>query len=168
MHNRASHEANVLGAAAMAAEGTMRAAVERAVGLGGALPGALVTIDAYPGQSIEDLRAALGISQPGTVRLVNRLEREGWAERRPGRGRAVALALTPAGRRVLRKLLAAREEALAELLSPLEPSERRALTGALERILASQTHDRVALEHLCRLCRRSACGDRCPVAMALG
>jgi DNA-binding MarR family transcriptional regulator len=158
--------ANLLGAASLSVADTVRQAVERAVGLGGAVPAALVTIDAYPGHSIEQLRAALALSQPGTVRLVDRLEREGWAERRSGAGRSVALVLTPAGRGVVRKLLAARDEALAEMLEPLQPSERDQLVPLLEKVLAARTHERRDLEHLCRLCRRRAC-EHCPVAAEL-
>jgi DNA-binding MarR family transcriptional regulator len=141
-------------------------AVVRAVGAGGAVPAALVTIDAYPHRSIEQLRSALGISQPGTVRLVDRLEREGWAQRKAGDGRALAVALTPAGRRVVARLLAARDEALGEVLEPLGPAERDQLTPILEKLLAARTRERQDLEHLCRLCRRSVC-ESCPVAGAL-
>src|SRR3712207_2247457 len=124
MHVPDARVANLLGAASLSVADAVRRAVEEAVGAGGAIPAGLVTIDAYPGHSIEQLRAALGLSQPGAVRLVDRLEREGWAERRSGTGRSVALFLTPAGRRVVRRLLSARDAALAELLEPLEPAER--------------------------------------------
>jgi DNA-binding MarR family transcriptional regulator len=166
MHDPDARCANLLGAASVSVAEVVRVAVERVVGVGGAVPAALVTIDAYSGNSIEQLRAALGISQPGTVRLVDRLEREGWAQRRAGKGRAVALVLTPAGRRVVKRLLAARDEALAEMLAPLEPSERGELMPLLEKLVAAQTHERADLEHLCRLCQRKVCED-CPVAGAL-
>jgi DNA-binding MarR family transcriptional regulator len=166
MHIPDSRCANLLGAACLSVSEAVTEAVERAVGVGGALPAALVTIDAYPHRSIEQLRTALGISQPGTVRLVDRLEREGWAQRKAGDGRAVAVALTPAGRRVVTRLLAARDEALAEVLEPLGPTERRQLVPVLEKLLATQTRERRDLEHLCRLCHRSAC-QSCPVAGAL-
>jgi MarR family transcriptional repressor of emrRAB len=167
MHIRGARCANLLGAASLSVAEAVRAAVERVVGAGGAVSAALVTIDAYPGHSIEQLRAALGISQPGTVRLVDRLEREGWAKRHAGEGRAVALVLTPAGRRVVKRLLAARDAALAEMLAPLDPSERDELMPLLEKLVVAQTHERRDLEHLCRLCQRRACQD-CPVAAELG
>jgi MarR family transcriptional repressor of emrRAB len=166
MHSPADRLANLVGAASLAIADAIREAVEQAVGLGGAVPAALVTIDAYPRHSIEQLRAALGLSQPGTVRLVDRLEHQGWAERRAGEGRAVALVLTPAGRRVVKKLLAAREHALSEMLDRLGPGERAQLAPVLEKLLASRTHQRRDLEHLCRLCQREACDD-CPVATTL-
>jgi DNA-binding MarR family transcriptional regulator len=77
MHPLGDRCANLLGAASLSVAGAVRDAVERTVGLGGAVPAALVTIDAFPRHNIEQLRAALGISQPGTVRLVDRLEGEG-------------------------------------------------------------------------------------------
>jgi MarR family transcriptional repressor of emrRAB len=115
---------------------------------------------------MEALRAALGISQPGVVRLVERLETQGWVRRDSDNGRAVALEVTPAGRRVVTKLLAARNTALAAMLDPLEPEEQRQLTPLLEKLLAARTHDRRQLERLCRLCQRRVC-EQCPVAGAL-
>jgi MarR family transcriptional regulator, negative regulator of the multidrug operon emrRAB len=166
MHIPDERCANLLGAACLSVSEAVTKAVEGAVGVGGAVPAALVTIDAYPNRGIEQLRSALGISQPGTVRLVDRLEDEGWAKRRAGDGRAVAVTLTPAGRRVVTRLLTARDEALRELLEPLGPTERDQLTPVLEKLLAAQTRERRDLEHLCRLCHRSAC-ESCPVAGAL-
>jgi MarR family transcriptional regulator, negative regulator of the multidrug operon emrRAB len=166
MHYQAPPVANLLGAASLAVADAVRDAVEKATGFGGALPAALVTIDAYPLRSMEALRIALGISQPGVLRLVERLETEGWVRRRPAKGRAVALELTPSGRRTVAKLLSARENALAALLEPLSSAERRQLTPLLAKLLAAQTHDRGSLERLCRLCQRPAC-RHCPVAGAL-
>jgi DNA-binding MarR family transcriptional regulator len=166
MHHREQRTANLLGAASLAVADSLREAVEGATGFGGALPAALVTLAAYPRRNMEALRAALGISQPGVVRLVERLESQGWVRRDSDNGRAVALEVTPAGRRVVTKLLAARDTALTALLDPLEPEEQRQLTPLLEKLLAARTHDRRQLEHLCRLCRRRVC-EQCPVAGAL-
>jgi MarR family transcriptional regulator, negative regulator of the multidrug operon emrRAB len=127
------------------------------------VPAALVTIDAYRDQSIEELRGALGLSQPGTVRLVDRLVAEGWAERRPGRRpRTVSLALTAAGRRMARRVVAARERAVRELIAPLA-AEAEVLERALERLLHTRGHRGRDPERVCRLCARAVC-ERCPVA----
>lgn len=166
MHYQEARTANLLGAASLAVADAVRDAVEKATGFGGALPAALVTIDAYPGRSMEALRIALGISQPGVVRLVERLEAEGWVRRGPAEGRAVALELTPSGRRTVAKLLSARDEAVIALLEPLSSEERRQLAPLLAKLLAAQTHDRRSLEQLCRLCQRPVC-EQCPVAGAL-
>jgi DNA-binding MarR family transcriptional regulator len=166
MHSPDLRTANLLGAASLATSDAVRAAVESAVGFGGAVPAALVTIDALPGRSMESLRAALGISQPGIVRLVERVEAEGWVRRRQRTGRAVALELTAAGRRVVARLLEARDAALAASLESLGEAERRRLAALLEKLLDAQTKERVDVERLCRLCRRAVC-ERCPVAHAV-
>jgi DNA-binding MarR family transcriptional regulator len=130
------------------------------------VPAALVTLDAYPDRSMEALRAALGISQPGAVRLVERMEQRGWVRRRSADGRTTALSLTASGRRTVGKALQARDDALGRLLEPLDAAERRALEPLLAKLLAAQTGERRDLERLCRLCHRDAC-DRCPVDLAL-
>src|SRR3954447_5020093 len=124
MHAQTPRTANLVGAWSLVVADAVTRATERRTGLGGAVPAALVTIGAYRDQSIEELRGALGLSQPGTVRLVDRLESEGWVQRRPGRRpRTVALALTPAGRRMFRRVVAARERTVAELIAPLRADE---------------------------------------------
>jgi MarR family transcriptional repressor of emrRAB len=166
MHDRSVRDRNLIGAFALAAADAMRRATEEAVGQGGASAAALVTIGAYPGRSLERLRVALEISQPGTVRLVERLEHAGWVERRPSAGRASALHLTAGGEALVDRLLYARERALAGVLEGVEPAAVAALAAAAEQALAARTSDRAALERQCRLCLRAACDD-CPVAGAL-
>jgi DNA-binding MarR family transcriptional regulator len=159
--------ANLLGALALEAAGALDAATRPVVGQAGAAAAALVTIAAHPGRTIEQLRAPLGLSQPGAVRLVERLAHAGWVERTgPGGRRGFALDLTPQGESVLDDLLAARRAALAELLEPLGARERTQLTGLLEKLLAARSGDRSDLERLCRLCEWRTC-DRCPVAGAV-
>jgi DNA-binding MarR family transcriptional regulator len=163
----AARAANLLGAVALDAAGALEAATRPVVGQGGAAAAALVTIAAHPGRSIEALRAPLGLSQPGAVRLVERLVDLGWVERAgPGGRRGLELRLTPEGEEVLDELLRARRAALAELLEPLTPAERDRLSGLLEKLLAARTSDRPDLERLCRLCEWRIC-DACPVAGAL-
>ena len=157
---------NLAGAWSFAVADAIRRAVEGVTGVGGAVPAALVTIDAYPRQTMEELRSALQLSQPGTLRLVERLEDEGWVRRQPGRSRAAGLVLTAAGRRMKDRLLAARDGALAQLLEPLSARERSQLEKLLEKLLAEQTEDYTALRRLCRLCQRPVC-ERCPVSAAL-
>src|ERR671914_299457 len=116
MHpNRNMHElciqqrdVNVVGAFALAAADASRQAAERSLGQGASAPAALITIGAYPGRTIEQLRQPLGLSQPGALRLVERLEDAGWVARRAANGRGVALSLTPSGEKVVAELLQAR------------------------------------------------------------
>jgi DNA-binding MarR family transcriptional regulator len=163
MYSRNTRTANLLGALALEAARMMET-VREPVGQGGAAASALVTIGAYPGRTIEQLRVPLGLSQPGAVRLVERLAAAGWVERAGSRGRrGFELRLTEAGQEVVDDLLARRRAALAELLEPLSDIDRRRLEGILEKLLAARTNDRTDLERLCRLCERRVC-VHCPVA----
>src|SRR5918992_3361707 len=149
--------ANLLGALALEAAGAIEA-VHEPVGQGGAAASALVTIDAYPGRTIEQLRAPLGLSQPGAVRLVERLTAAGWVEHTGSRGRrGFELRVTADGRAVVDELLARRRAALDDLLAPLSEPERAQLGRLLDKLLACRTHDRADLERLCRLCERRVC-----------
>jgi MarR family transcriptional repressor of emrRAB len=164
----AARTANLLGALSLEAVGAQEAATRPVVGQAGAAAAALVTIAAHPARTIERLRAPLGLSQPGAVRLVERLTASGWVERSGAGGRrGFELRLTAQGQAVLDELLAARRAALAALLDPLSERERAQLTGLLEKLLGARTHDRADLERLCRLCEWRGCRS-CPVAGALG
>ena len=160
--------ANLLGALALEAVGAQEAATHGVVGQAGAAAAALVTIAARPGRSIEQLRAPLSLSQPGAVRLVERLVAAGWVERAGGGGRrGLELRLTARGEGVLEDLLVARRAALAELLDPLSDREQVQLARLLEKLLGARSGDRADLERLCRLCEWRVC-RRCPVAGAVG
>ncbi|HEV3378803.1 MAG TPA: MarR family transcriptional regulator [Thermoleophilaceae bacterium] len=159
--------ANLLGAVALEGAGALDAATRPVVGQAGAAAAALVTIAAHPKRSIEQLRAPLGLSQPGAVRLVERLVAAGWVERSgPGGRRGFALELTAEGVAVLDHMLAARRAALEQLLAPLTKEDRAQLEPLLEKLLAAQTGDRSDLERLCRLCEWRICRG-CPVAGAV-
>jgi MarR family transcriptional repressor of emrRAB len=150
--------ANLLGVTALVAADRLRAAVEADLGSGGSGPAALVHLQAYPGESVEALRRVLGISQPATVRIVDRLAADGLLERRRGPDRrTLALHLTAAGERAAAGVLAGRARTLDELLDVLTDDERAALTPLLERIVASLAGDRPQARRVCRLCDRGAC-----------
>jgi DNA-binding MarR family transcriptional regulator len=165
MYSGDARTSNLLGAFGLEVARVLDA-VNGPVGERGAAASALVTIGAYPGRTIEQLRRPLALSQPGAARLVDRLARAGWVEREGSRGRhGFELRLTSAGRAVRDELLARRRAALADLLAPLSGDERALLEGLLEKLLAGQAHERLDLERLCRLCERRVC-ERCPVAAA--
>jgi MarR family transcriptional repressor of emrRAB len=139
---------NLLATCAVALAERVRDAAEAATGLGAGAPAAVVALSGFlDGQSVNSLALVLGMSHPGTVRLVDRLEQEGLVERRRDArdGREVRLVATTAGR------------AAAERVPHLE------------RLLAAMTPDRSAARHTCRLCDIDACGhpDTCPVTLAL-
>jgi DNA-binding MarR family transcriptional regulator len=149
---------NLLGVASLAAGDRMRAGVERTLGWGGAGPAALVHLAAHPAESAEALHRVLGISQPGTAQVVERLVDQGLLERRPGRDRRTqALHLTARGRRAVERLIERRAEALGTLLAPLTDGERAQLTPLLEKIVAGLADDRPEALRTCRLCDREAC-----------
>jgi DNA-binding MarR family transcriptional regulator len=82
---------------------------------------------------ITELAEAERVAQPSMTTLVSRLEEQGLVERRsdPLDGRAVVVALTPAGRAELERMTTARAELLARRLEALTAEERAALAAAL-------------------------------------
>jgi DNA-binding MarR family transcriptional regulator len=161
-----ARSANLLGALALETLGAQEQAIEDVLGQGGGAAGALVTIHKYPDRTVEQLREPLGLSQPGAARLVERLVRSGWVERRgPGGRRGLQIRLTAAGEEMFDGLLVARRTALEALLAPLSDAERQTLDGLFERLLGARTETHADTVRLCRVCERRAC-LRCPVARA--
>jgi DNA-binding MarR family transcriptional regulator len=163
--------ANLLGALALTLADRADAAVRDGAGVAGSDAAALVTLRNYAeGQPLDLLRRALALSHPGVVRVADRLQARGLVERRRSDvdGRAVALRLTPAGRRAADEALAARGEAIAAALGALDATERRTLDGMLERMLGAETTDTTASLVICRMCDPDVCGHpaRCPVTQA--
>ena len=102
------------------------------------------------------------------MRLVDRLQDAGYVTRRRGEdARSVSVHLTPAGRRVARRVTAARAQVLREVLGDLTPAERETLDGLLSRVLPGLIRGPGATRWMCRFCDTTACGrseGRCPVA----
>ena len=73
--------ANLLGAIALGLADDILETAERHVAHGGCTPAALYVIGHEPGLSIDFLARVLGMSHPGTVRLVDRLEADGLIQR---------------------------------------------------------------------------------------
>jgi DNA-binding MarR family transcriptional regulator len=156
---------NLLGALALRLVDGLHHEAFATLGYGGESAAALVTLGVEPGFSINDLRQALQLSHPGTVRLVDRLAQQGWVERRPGSdGRTVALFLTDAGHAKRHQLLAARRNQLQGAMQALTSEECAQLTPLLEKMLVAMTTSAAAAFAICRLCEEEVCpGDRCPV-----
>jgi DNA-binding MarR family transcriptional regulator len=158
--------ANLLGVTALAAVDLLKPPVDAEAGHGGGAAGALVHLSAWPGESVERLRRVLGISQPATVRTVNRLVADGLLERRPGPDRrTVALYPTAAGRAAAERVLEARTAALQDFLAPLDAGERERLLPLLERLAGALADDRPGAVRVCRLCDRDACYGSAPCPM---
>lgn len=156
---------NLLGALALGLTDSLNIAVAANAGYGGETPAALVTLGAEPGISINTLRQILNLSHPGTVRLIDRLEKDGLVERRAGAdGRTLALFLTEAGQQRRLAILAQRQQHLHLALDCLSSTEQKQLTKLLEKMLAAMTIDELRAYMLCRLCEEEVCPqDRCPV-----
>lgn len=150
--------AQLLGVLALAAVDRFRSAADGALGRGGAHSGALVHLDAHPGESVQGLAAVLGVSHPAAVKIADRLTADGLIERRVATdGRVRELHPTASGRRMAAEVLAGRAGALGDVLAVLDPGERESLERLLERLVAGLAEDRAAALTVCRLCDRAAC-----------
>jgi DNA-binding MarR family transcriptional regulator len=168
---RVSAETNVIGAMAIALADTLRTATEAAAEMPASFPAALAALRTWAsGRTVDVLAEGLRVSHSRTVRVVDRLERDGLARRRPDPedARAVRVELTPAGRRAADRVLAARAVALDDALSGLTSPQRAGLSELASAVLTELTPDRATARGICRLCDPDACGhpDHCPVTRA--
>ena len=159
---------NMFGALALAATDAIRRGAETDVAFGGETAAALNLIGHVREINIDGLATGLGLSHPGTVRLVDRLVRAGLALREPSANdrRAVELRLTAGGKRLRKKVMSRRRHAMDDLLAPLSIEERSQLEAAVSKLLyAHVVTERDALG-TCRFCDERACAE-CPVNAAL-
>lgn len=159
---------NLLGTLLLALSDSITHEVNTVAGHSGATAAALTFLAQEPGVGIEQLKRPLGLTQSATVRLVDRLVADGLAERRAGNnGRAIAVHLNPAGDLAARQILDRRHTVLRDTLGALEDAERAAMTGMVEKLLASITTGPEHGERICRMCDLDACPiQRCPVNIA--
>jgi MarR family transcriptional regulator, negative regulator of the multidrug operon emrRAB len=159
--------ANLLGAAALAVNDLAVAEAKQGAGASASGAAALVVLDYAGSLSVTDLGRRIGLSQPAAARMVDALEASRLVERKPGSGRSVAVQLTPAGRRALRRAIAARETPLVSLVDSLDEDEQDTLSTLLAKLL-TQLYESGANERICRLCDHVGCtaNDVCPVGEA--
>src|SRR5437763_931678 len=127
--------ANRLGAMALTLSDRVREATERATGIAGGAPAALVSLREWAdGRSVELLAEAMRVSHSRAVRVVDRLEADGLARREhdPSDGRRALVWLEPAGRELADRILEARRGVLLSVLRELEVADVR----DLDRLLA--------------------------------
>jgi DNA-binding MarR family transcriptional regulator len=160
--------ANVLGTLALTIGDRTAAGTRRAARHGAHTPAALVSLLWYPDRPIAFLAARLRISHPGAVQLSERLAADGLLQRVPGAdGRTRLLALTAAGERAARSVLAERSTVLERAVEALDNRTLAAVTEGVCAMLAALTDDLLTSEHMCRMCDEHACPDeRCPVERA--
>lgn len=156
--------ANIIGALALALSDALLQAAEKEAPEAGPAAAAMALLTHEPGMPIERLRRALGLSHPGAVRLVDRLEREGVVIRGGSERdrRAVALNLTAKGTNALRAILLARQTTLTNALAGLTLAERKTFARLAEKMLRAALRGEDHAYAMCRLCDEIACGD-CPV-----
>jgi DNA-binding MarR family transcriptional regulator len=126
---------------------------------------ALNIVGFWEGVTNAQLARALKLSHTATVRLVDKLEAQGFVEAREGQDkRATHFHLTEAGRNAVEPALIARCAAARGYLSVLTDAEERQLAHLLEKLIRPLAIDAYAVSHFCRLCEFTACpGDRCPM-----
>jgi DNA-binding MarR family transcriptional regulator len=159
---------NTFGALALATSDAIRRGAQAGVAHGGETAAALNLVGHAPGLHIDDLAGGLGLSHPGTVRLVDRLVADGLMERKasPADRRAVELYLTRAGTRMRRSVLGGRRAATADLLAPLNARERDQLEAIVAKLLHAHVGNQEDALGTCRFCDERDCPD-CPVGEAL-
>jgi MarR family transcriptional regulator, negative regulator of the multidrug operon emrRAB len=167
----ASRSANLLGSVSLSVVDRVRAATAARSDSAGEGDAGLVTLGTFlNGASVEELSRALGLSHSATVRLVDRLERRGDVQRRPGHDRrSLAVVATAQGRARAKDTLEAREAALEELLEPLTERERAHLAFLHSKLLERLVELDARPANVCRLCDADGCGHyegRCPVTEA--
>jgi DNA-binding MarR family transcriptional regulator len=165
----AGHLRNVLGALAVAATDLLTEDAQ-ADGYYPAEHAAIILIGTVDGLSQEDLQRRLGLSQPGTTRLVDRLAVRGLLIRAPGPDRRTnALRLTTAGVLEAERALARRHELLGPLIAGLDDAEQRAAAKLIDRMLATLVRSGRSPWRICRECDQAACHAgqcQCPVEEA--
>ena len=162
---------NLLGALALAVSDRTAEALDSAAGRSDSAAAALsALLNFLDRPSIDLLRQVLGLTSSGTVRLVDRLEKEGLVRRGQGPdGRTTAVSLTPEGRRAAERVAAARAGVLTSALATLSAEERITLEELTGNVLRGMIRGPGAVRWTCRLCDLDACGrneGRCPVANA--
>jgi DNA-binding MarR family transcriptional regulator len=164
----ALRDLNIIGAFALALADDFKSAMEDLAESNESACAALIVIGQEGGLSVDRLSRILRLSQPGTVRLVDRLAAARLVERKAGADRrAVALRLTDAGKRQVKSLQVGRQHALAQALRGLDDWERSTLAAIASKVLGGLEHSEVECDRRCRLCDESACPDEnCPLAVA--
>jgi DNA-binding MarR family transcriptional regulator len=99
----------------------------------------LWALQSAPGKALRmgELADAVTISRSGLTRLVDRIEAAALLERRPAEGdrRAVEVAITPQGTKLLRRMWPVYEAVLrSEFEAKLSPRDARALSRALAKV----------------------------------
>lgn len=155
--------ANLLGVVGLAVADRIECTARDILNHAGETPAAVVVIGYGFGPSNDELRRILGLSHPGSVRVVDRLVADGLVERREGRDkRAIALYLTERGVRSREDLLLGRIAAIRPFLTQLTDDEQDTLAALLHKMLSLMETTDLERCNLCRLCDDRVCSN-CPI-----
>jgi DNA-binding MarR family transcriptional regulator len=156
---------NLLGALALSITDAVARSIEGTEGAYGSDTFALVLLQHAESLRSDVLSRQLRLAQSSTVRLVDRLEREGLVQRETGADRrTVMVSLTARGQRAAERVLCVRQSVLKDLVGKLSESERSALQAISVKLLSALTVDLASGEQNCRLCNEDACClTDCPV-----
>jgi DNA-binding MarR family transcriptional regulator len=94
----------------------------------------LVVLQTHDGINLNGLARQLGVNASTAVRMVQRLIAAGLVTRadHPESRREIVLRLSPAGRRVVRRVSARRRAEITRILRQMPPGERRTMVTALQ------------------------------------
>jgi DNA-binding MarR family transcriptional regulator len=123
---------------------------------------ALTLVGSHQGCSVDWLRTRVGLTQSGTVRLIDRLETLRLLARSRD-GRFARLSLSEEGEAVLARWHDAQRAAFATATSGLNTRERAGLSALLAKALQNSPRPRTDADRACRTCDWTACGADCPV-----
>ena len=156
------HMSNVVTAWALSLHDEL-AVVAEDLGVGVRDIAAITLVASHPEVPVDWLRARIGLSQPGTVRLLDRLSAAGLVRRSAREGRTVHLAVTPAGQDLLARWTRQRDQAVHRLTSGLTGKQQAELAELMALTLSTTDRARADADQACRTCDWPACGNDCPV-----
>lgn len=129
---------------------------------------ALLTLLYFSDTSVGELGRILGLTGSGAVRLLDRLEHDGFVERHPGQGRSVTVRLTDDGQHLASNLQRRRLCAIEDMLAQLTEDERRQLGTLVAKLLRHAELSPERAKTVCRLCDHHMCeGAGCPIGASL-
>jgi DNA-binding MarR family transcriptional regulator len=156
------HTSNVVAAWILAGHDRLREGM-RSAGVDDRELAAVTLVSTHDGCTVEWLRVRIGLTQSGTVRLVDRLSERGMLQRGPSTGRGVPLHLTPDGEQLLQEWHEVRERTVQGLLTAVPVEQRAGLVQAMATALLSEERARPQADATCRTCSWPECGQDCPV-----
>lgn len=176
MTTNSDEAANRLGALALRVSDLVEAAVTDAGARSLSAATALSALDRFLDRpTVGQLSDVLGLSTSATVRLVDGLVADAHLKRVPGTddARQSILELTSTGRRVAKRIVAARTDVLRSSLDVISLEALAAFAEQLDRVLTGLVKADTADGWMCRLCDTETCGaekgEPCPITKkALG